>query len=1679
MALRGLLTYRNPDSTRDLNDTRSLLINKCIFDGGTLTPSPTTLSVNVAPFKAISNDGFVVSSDTIETLTVPAGQVSYVVCFARYGIPTSTLQMQVVSEVTWNTSSNRDYFVTFARLDIPIGATFVDPTYVEYDNSDYSDKLGKSNWRNAVSSFASLPTVGNRDGDIRVVQDTNILYVWDSSVSTWIPSGGAIELVGSVESQSVGNDIVRRASNGSGLLAGFNNSSGGSQHGSNSTQQNGVGFVVNGSVANFIGLLPMHFLVNGHLVKTPNINLTLAAQPGVGTRYDLIWLEVWRESTTDPNSITYPNDVTSGGTSTLAQLRTNLESLLEVSPTPNTGFGSIDVRDPSTGTYFVTRWAVRSTSNIASSAIQDSSSVAPSINNLDGNPYSSPAGSLDRRLWRATSTTGVDGTSWAIPLLVVKRTSTEAGPLSNIIEYRSDDDGRRYIFDICPRAESGYGIKHISDVVGSMGEATASGVTGWLSGVTEFDTSTPNNVSIPQFELRLLDSLTFSTNIASTVTLPAPPAVGSRRDLVVLEFVPHKSGQYRQSSISTALQVIRAPYLGLRTRTWSCYTRVIDVAAQYELSAAMTAAGYTSLSPGTWFRVPVGDEDDGLLPTVYATPVCLIHRRNTGVYNASSNPNGADRTALRGVPNNPAATLVLEGEILDLRHTLVDPSRVDEINRESLDRLLAGELDTFMAPDLLAGGTTIVGTRLLGFTQITDGAPVVGAHQPPTPPAGHQTVWSDSDEIQPMCWVINNASLAQNDSLGNFSWNGGGLTGQLTVTAPSGFHLAPLDRTSDGVATNDPQTPNGLVFLAHNPGSGVASSETIQYVEVTGVTSLATDAAGNMTSCRFDVNIPVTITSATARLYACVWARKPSWSDTDYPNNRAGLLAVPKKVYGATLNGSALSIGPIRRRLRVTFTPDAGGNFSFITQASVYAAYPELATSAANIRFYGVESVISDSGSPAPLRYVRLTDSAGLAPGFERIEVRVLTTHNPTSAYVDIMCSGDLINKWIEIMPDSRQVRGPYAYSYSTVSFSAGNTFGAGLPQAFHGIGGNTLQCVPFFDTSLVPQYGMALSRNAIIFPANLPQEFGYAAADIICYGTTANDYVMWTDPADLASAGFTSGVYPSAYSTGGSDFSHFGSYSACRTVGADPASNPAVVISPVRVPLLAADDLRIYYAYAPYQGVLGALPSEITRYEFLSGTVESVSDVIITSEGTGVPFLSPRHLQTSNSYSLTLPTAGDPVARLSSTFVPRIHNDFGTYDSEGQNFSRNMRRSNTDILRTDGHSGISVDQSEYRYRGCTQNIPFPNLASGQTLNLSGFFSYDSGLKGNSILTDLDSDINSIEVFSPQDILVVDQATYTLATNVPCIATNGSSSVSNLSLHISLDHASVLRNVYFSHGGTSTADTWIFELYSRNIYTGVTSLIGDMEIPSTSSFRVDSLGGIFGTTTTGLAKDDDAEIFLRIRCSNTAVQRVFSVICASTTYAAASGGTIPSSFVNRPTDASTSVNGQASTKLTRGSVLAVPNTWNSTDISNVASVFFDSNPSDPSMRARGYTANLVKSGTTAFIGYDVYGYVPMSGAFNKNSQYRTYLPSLNLITKDLPTSYTVGTSSLKTPGHRNPRSTLGACSFVSYILTNSSGRLVLGVSTGSVNPAILAVPCGSAVDGFYPVGYPVVRNPRS
>ena len=188
MSLKMALQWRSNDSSLDINLRFQNVINKGFTYGGLLTGSGVSLLVDVDSFVLVNYDGALIISDAVETLTVIDGQINYVVCRARYRDQDSPiLTMQVMTAAAYAGDPELNWLHVVGVVDLLTGGpyTSVPASTISYTNRHSVDQLGRAAWRAPVSTFASLPTTENREGDTRLVLDTGSLYWWDDSGQSW------------------------------------------------------------------------------------------------------------------------------------------------------------------------------------------------------------------------------------------------------------------------------------------------------------------------------------------------------------------------------------------------------------------------------------------------------------------------------------------------------------------------------------------------------------------------------------------------------------------------------------------------------------------------------------------------------------------------------------------------------------------------------------------------------------------------------------------------------------------------------------------------------------------------------------------------------------------------------------------------------------------------------------------------------------------------------------------------------------------------------------------------------------------------------------------------------------------------------------------------------------------------------------------------------------------------------------------------------------------------------------------------------------------------------------------------------------------------------------------------------------------------------------------------------
>ena len=187
MALRTLLKFRNLDLTRSINDRFSGFISPGVISGGTAVPVSSQLKVDLLPYKAVSLDGMVVEETSDSTrLDCPAGQTTVVAVKMVYSDSSDPTVAVVGTELSaFNSLSDRQYYVVFCHVVVPLSATSIQPSYIDYSYKDELTTIGRNTFRGVLSNSSLLPLSDNRTGDYYMVVDgiggPTHLYGWTGS----------------------------------------------------------------------------------------------------------------------------------------------------------------------------------------------------------------------------------------------------------------------------------------------------------------------------------------------------------------------------------------------------------------------------------------------------------------------------------------------------------------------------------------------------------------------------------------------------------------------------------------------------------------------------------------------------------------------------------------------------------------------------------------------------------------------------------------------------------------------------------------------------------------------------------------------------------------------------------------------------------------------------------------------------------------------------------------------------------------------------------------------------------------------------------------------------------------------------------------------------------------------------------------------------------------------------------------------------------------------------------------------------------------------------------------------------------------------------------------------------------------------------------------------------------
>ena len=317
MTLKAIFRWKNPDSTADLNQRQANLVNRGIIWGGEIQPG-VGLTVNVTPSVAHSNDGMTVLEDANTVLNVLAGQVNVVVLKAQYnpgGSPTQpTLTWHVYEESVYNGRPDKDYLINYGKVTLA-GAVAVVLDNIDTTERDVIDPMDRNWFRGKVATPAALPLPPphmNREGDFYYVVSANALYFWDGTAWVAQTSGSFNNEVSSM-SQTLVRSERDRIIEGSGLLSGTRPSTDGDY-----ASEPELFLIEDPMLDSQIGIDTFSVLVNGLFSETYAQMIQLDPK---ADRYDLIFLEVWREAEPNPQNFGYERNPDGSSTYDIDQVR--------------------------------------------------------------------------------------------------------------------------------------------------------------------------------------------------------------------------------------------------------------------------------------------------------------------------------------------------------------------------------------------------------------------------------------------------------------------------------------------------------------------------------------------------------------------------------------------------------------------------------------------------------------------------------------------------------------------------------------------------------------------------------------------------------------------------------------------------------------------------------------------------------------------------------------------------------------------------------------------------------------------------------------------------------------------------------------------------------------------------------------------------------------------------------------------------------------------------------------------------------------------------------------------------------------------------------------------------------------------------------------------------------------
>lgn len=852
MALGASFVWKNADATRDLNARLKHIVLRGVVWGGEVAPG-SGLTVDVNPFVGVSFGGMTVGDPVVTALPVAANQAQYVVVRAKYndlGSPAvPTLAWQVLEESVYNTDPEKDFLIVFCK--VTLGAVIaVTPADLDFTVRDEVNPLGRDWYRGIVDDPSFLPPhppIRNRIGDFYFVKSDQTFHFWDGSA--WEPlNTGSYNAETTLMNNGMWQGERDRFTEGTGFIAGIRPSAKGNLAANPDVTFTGTATVVDG-----FGLDSFSSLVNGHYAELHAQNVQLTTKPTLpgAERYDLVFLEVWRENLSapptpvPPESFEYDRNPDGTLTYTISAASDELETISWTAGIAGNNF-NLNPIEADGHDWYVVKWRLGNIRDVDPEALYNPNAtvVVAAALNVDGVAFAAPPAGADNRVWIATSaTTPADGVSWAMPLLVVKRTELEnPGGNNGIKEFRNDI---RYIFPVYPVCDVSHAARNVVDTV-HKSEKVPYGVgnsykgnnpSGFLTGMdadVENSTTIPNLIVVAEDTARIRVRNLDHFLKAPTATLPAAPTAGWTRQLVYIKMnitLYANDGEYTTTSATVNTRHLPSPthfpYIPSKTAgiesqgnkrgyvSFEIVAEDLGAVNVLDTDAAMAAAAPSPVSATNWARgdTTVGSgkyadggiysrslnviEDDRVHPyqAEWAIPVALIHRRNTLAWDAVTNPNGSGSSRPDGRTDYD---IISKDDLVDLRHYAdVSEDALTEMLKADVDKAMRGQLRTRMANKWAGNGTggDVAGSRILQTDLIGSGTSLFEL----SAPNGLRDIWSDAREF-------------------------GVVSKSFDVTVPIPPAADPLVEW-DAVQTLTIKSPAGAYLVRHLPAAVVVDGE--------------------------------------------------------------------------------------------------------------------------------------------------------------------------------------------------------------------------------------------------------------------------------------------------------------------------------------------------------------------------------------------------------------------------------------------------------------------------------------------------------------------------------------------------------------------------------------------------------------------------------------------------------------------------------------------------------------------------------------------------------------------------------------------------------------------------------------------------------------------------------------